>query len=50
MKGLLYGVSAADPLTFGLAIAFLAAVAMAAAYVPARQASTVDPMATLRTE
>jgi putative ABC transport system permease protein len=50
MQGLLYGVSAADPLTFGMAIGFLTAVGLTASYLPARQASTVDPMATLRAE
>jgi putative ABC transport system permease protein len=50
MRGLLYGISAADPLTFGLAIGFLTMVGLAASYLPARQASAVDPMATLRSE
>jgi putative ABC transport system permease protein len=50
MQGLLYGISSADPLTFGVAIGFLAAVGMAASYLPARQASVVDPMTTLRAE
>jgi len=50
MRGLLYGISAADPLTFFLAIAFLSAVGLMASYLPAREASTVDPMATLRSE
>ena len=50
MQGLLYGVSAADPRTFGLAIGFLAMVGLAASYLPARQASAIDPMTTLRAE
>jgi ABC-type antimicrobial peptide transport system permease subunit len=50
MQGLLYGVSPADPLTFGLAIGFLAVVGLAASYIPARHASAIDPMATLRSE
>jgi len=50
MQGLLYGVSAADPLTFCLAIGFLTAVGLTASYLPARQASAVDPMTTLRAE
>ena len=50
MQGLLYGISAADPLTFGLAIGFLTAVGLMASYLPARQASAVDPMTTLRSE
>jgi ABC-type antimicrobial peptide transport system permease subunit len=48
MKGLLFQVSAADPLTF-FAVAFvLALVTVLASYVPARRASRVDPMVALR--
>ncbi len=50
MRGLLYGISPADPLTFGLAIAFLGVVGLTASYLPAREASAVDPMTTLRAE
>lgn len=46
----LYGIAPQDPLTLGLACAVLIAVALAAAYVPAQQASRVDPMAALRQE
>ncbi len=47
---LLYGVSPADPLTFGAAIVFLVSVGLAASYLPARQASRIDPVTTLRSE
>jgi predicted permease len=48
MTGLLYKVSPGDPWAFGGAIVFLAAVAVGAAWWPARRAAKVDPMTSLR--
>ena len=50
LASLLYGVPATDPLTFGGMAIMLLAVASAAAWVPARRASRMDPVEALRSE
>lgn len=50
LSALLYGVSAVDPLAYGMAASLLLAVSLAANWVPARRAARVDPMVALRIE
>ncbi len=50
MSSLLFDVRATDPLTYGLVSVGLATAAVLASYVPAVQASAVDPVVALRAE
>jgi ABC-type antimicrobial peptide transport system permease subunit len=48
IAALLFGTTPTDPLTFAAVILTLAMVALCAGYLPARKASHIDPMVTLR--
>jgi len=50
IRSLLFGVGAADPLTFIVVAVLLSGVALVASYVPAQRAARVDPMISLRCE
>ena len=50
MAGMLYGVHPEDTTIFAAAAILLAAIALLAAFLPARRASRVDPMTALRYE
>jgi putative ABC transport system permease protein len=50
MRGLLYGVTPADPASFVAALGLLAAVAAVACLVPARRAMRTDPVSVLKAE
>jgi ABC-type antimicrobial peptide transport system permease subunit len=49
-RSLLFGLQPTDPATIASAVALLAAIGFAAAYVPARRASNLDPLAVIRNE
>jgi predicted permease len=50
LASLLFGVGAADPVTFGLAAVVFGALSLAASFVPARRALAIDPTVALRSE
>ncbi len=50
MESLIFGVSPTDPVTFSTVAVLLVAIALAASYIPARRATSVDPMRSLRVE
>jgi putative ABC transport system permease protein len=50
LSALLFEVKATDPVTFAAVAGVVAAVSLAACYIPARRAASADPMAALRSE
>jgi len=50
IQSLLFEINTTDPVTFGLVMALLGIVALLACYLPARRATKVDPLVTLRAE
>jgi predicted permease len=50
LKSLLYGLSPTDPMAVGIAIVTVALMTLAAALLPARRATRINPVQALRTE
>jgi len=50
LQGMLFGVSATNPVVFGANATILMAVALAACFIPARRAARIDPVEALRHE
>jgi ABC-type antimicrobial peptide transport system permease subunit len=48
MSGILFGVSATDPLAFAVVPLILIVTALLASYLPARRAARIDPVRVLR--
>ena len=50
MRNILFGVGAADPLTYAAVMVIVAGSAAVATYLPAHRALSIDPVAVLKRE
>jgi ABC-type lipoprotein release transport system permease subunit len=50
MSSLLFGIASTDFVTYAAAVGVILAAAALASYLPARRASAIDPVETLKTE
>jgi ABC-type antimicrobial peptide transport system permease subunit len=50
LQSMLYNVTPTDPVSFGVTAAALMVAALIASWLPARRASRIDPVVTLRGE
>jgi putative ABC transport system permease protein len=50
LSGMLYGVTALDPATYAAVVLLFTLVALVASYLPARRATTIDPIVALRVD
>ncbi|MBI1951114.1 MAG: hypothetical protein HYS34_07105 [Acidobacteria bacterium] len=50
LAGLLFGVTATDPLTYAGVAGLISGVAFLASWLPARKATSIDPVIALRSE